>query len=83
MALAQKNDNQSTWWLNNRNYQTNGLVYNGLVSDLAAGDYLVGVRAKVFATGATTSGNRALTLERNGVQFAVSWPATSTVQLIR
>ena len=84
MALVLKSDNQATWWLQYRSYTSGGgLVYNGLVSDLAANDYLPGSRAKVAATGATTSGNRALTLERNGVQFAVSWPTGATVQLIR
>jgi hypothetical protein len=84
VTLTAQSGSLASWWLLNRNGGLPaGTVYNGLVSDLAANDYLVGARARVAATGATTSGNRALTLDRNGVQFAVTWPAAATVQLIR
>jgi hypothetical protein len=74
----------ANWWLSHRNGgRPSGTVYNGLVSDLAVNDYLVGPRAKVTVTGATTSGNRALTLDRNGVTMPVSWQAASPTQLIR
>lgn len=55
-----------------------------LVSDLVVGDFLPGVRATVTATGATTSGNRAVTLQRRGeLSFSVSWPATASVWVAR
>lgn len=59
---------------------------SGLVSDLQTGDFLIGARATVEATGAT-SGNpqvRALTLRRRGeLDMSVSWPAASTVWFTR
>jgi len=85
MALtSQAGTALANWWLAYRNGGLpNGTVYNALVSDLAVNDYLVGARAKVTATGATTSGNRALTLDRLGTTMNVSWQAASTVQIIR
>jgi hypothetical protein len=57
---------------------------SALVSDLAVDDFLPGVRATVTATGNTTAGNRALTLQRRGeLTFTVSWPAASTVWVAR
>jgi len=85
MALtSQAGTTLANWWLQYRNGGLpSGVVYNCLVSDLAVNDYLVGARAKVTATGATTSGNRSLTLDRLGTVMAVSWPAAQTVQIIR
>lgn len=58
--------------------------FDGTVSELVAGDYLVGARSIVVSTGATTGGLRALTLERStGVQFTVNWPATATLRFGR
>lgn len=62
----------------------NATLRSGLVSDLAVGDFLWGARATVTATGATTSGNRALTLQRRGeLTYSVSWPAAATVWFTR
>jgi hypothetical protein len=89
MALVQVTGALATWWLSNRRGSAapTGTVYNGLVSDLAANDYLVGTRATVVSTGATsgTAPNqvRALTINRLGIQQTVSWPIGATVQLIR
>jgi hypothetical protein len=61
-------------------------VYDGLVSELAVGDWLVGSRQKVVAVGATT-GNpavRTLTLARaNAPTVDVSWLAASAIRFAR
>lgn len=84
MALTAQSGSLASWWLAYR-YGSNpaGTVYNALVSDLQAGDYLVGARAKVESTGATTSGNRTLTLSRAGVTWPAVMPAASSLQIIR
>lgn len=57
---------------------------SGLVSDLVAGDWLIGMRAIVVSTGATVSGNRTLTVRRRGtIQFDVVMPAASTLWFSR
>jgi hypothetical protein len=59
---------------------------SGLVSDLAAGDFVWGARAYVVSTGATSGSpsSRVLTLRRRGeLQFDVSWHAASTVWFLR
>ncbi len=87
MALTALPAPQQDWLNNNRPGHVNapGSWYTALVSDLQVGDYLHGPRAKVTATGATTSGNRALTLERvaSGLPMSVSWAAASTVWIRR
>ena len=90
MAITAQSGSLANWWLAYRSGTTptpTGTVYNGLVSDLAVGDYLVGARAEISATGATTGTSpnqvRSLTLQRLGHTWTVSWPISSTVQFIR
>lgn len=59
-------------------------VHDGLVSDIVAGDWLVGSRQLVVSTGATTSNLRALTLRRsNAADVTVNWLATSAVRIAK
>ena len=91
MALTALSQTLTDYYLNSRPGFQNFLgyiaptgVYDALVSDLAAGDYLIGARAIVTATGATTSGNRSMTIQRSvGPSATVSWPATSSVRITR
>jgi hypothetical protein len=88
MALAAVSTTIRDWWLAVR--PGTGLVsapagiYTALVSDLAVGDYVLGIRAKVTATGATASGVRTFTVQKvNSGEFTVSWPAAQTVMIGR
>lgn len=85
MAISLLSAALSTPWVAQRtpSWQANTQWYTALVSDLAVNDYLVGPRARVVATGATTAGLRALTLDRMGVQWTVNWTATSSVVIAR
>jgi hypothetical protein len=87
MAVTTLSQTLHDWWVGMRpgvNTDPSATLRSGLVSDVLVGDYLIGARAVVAATGATTSGNRALTLQRRGeLTFAVSWPAASTVWFTR
>jgi hypothetical protein len=84
VTLTAQSGSLANWWLAFRyGSKPAGTVYNALVSDLAAGDYLVGARATVVSTGSTTSGNRTLTLSRLGVTWTAVMPASSGLQIIR
>lgn len=68
----------------NSGYPAPTSVFQGTVSELAVGDYLVGSRQLVVATGATTGGVRALTLRRsNASDTIVNWVATSNIRFAR
>jgi hypothetical protein len=75
---------QTQWYLANRNGGLSaGTTGTALVSDLQAGDYIVGSRTTVVSTGSTVSGIRALTLSRPGVgDFTVNWTAASSAGII-
>ena len=84
MAFSSLSNAWTTWYL----AQRNGGVGSGtpgtcLVSDLAVGDYLVGARCKITATGSTTSGVRSLTVDRNGITSTIQQVAASSVVIIR
>lgn len=84
MAFSALNNSQTAWFLANRpGGLPAGTPGTCLVSDLAVGDFDIGSRAKVTATGATTSGVRSITMQRAGVTFTVNWTAASTVLIIR
>ena len=85
MAFSTLNNTWTSWYLANRpGDKPTGSPGTALVSDLVAGDYVVGSRASVVSTGTTTSGNRTLTMSRVGYpNFTVVWVAASTVLIIR
>jgi hypothetical protein len=84
MAFTVTNTALDQWYKAYRAYTAPaGTTGTALVSDLIANDYCVGARARVVTPGTTTSGNRTLTVERNGTQFPVVWPAASSIQIIR
>lgn len=86
MALTQVTGARATYWLATRpgpGTPTGTTVYTALVSDLAAGDFLCGMRAKVVSTGSTTSGNRTLTLTRLGHTWTQTLVAASSLMIIR
>jgi hypothetical protein len=86
MTFSTLNDSWATWYKNNRPGTVApgaGTPGTALVSDLTAGDYLCGARATVVSTGSTTSGNRTLTLTRNGFQWTQTLVAASSVLIIR
>lgn len=57
---------------------------SGLASDLLVEDWLIGMRAKVTATGATVGGNRTITIQRpRETAFDVVLPAASTLWFTR
>jgi hypothetical protein len=60
-------------------------IYDALVSDLQANDFLLGPRAVVTSVGATSGvpAVRALTLTRDGITFTVSWLAAQTIRVKR
>jgi hypothetical protein len=63
---------------------TNGTARQGLVSDLAVNDFLLGPRAQVIAAPAAVGGVRTLTLRRRGtLDFTVNWPDTAIVWFVR
>jgi hypothetical protein len=89
MAVTSLSQAINDWWKSTRpgvNVDPSATLRSGLVSDLAVGDFLVGARAVITATG-NTSGNpavRALTLQRRGeLNYDVSWPAAATVWFTR
>jgi len=83
MARTVAADSYATWIAAIRNgNKPTGVVYDCLVSDIVAGDYIVGARLLVTSTGATTSGVRALTGTRVGQPMTVNWVATSTVRIV-
>lgn len=87
MALAPVTGGRATWWTTVRpGHVESGTPYTGLVSDLAANDYLPGYRAKIVTIGNST-GNPAMrtaTLERpTGYQFSVSLITASSILLVR
>lgn len=83
MALVQITGTRANYWLSTRPGPQEGTaMYTALVSDLAAGDFICGMRATVVSTGATTSGNRTLTLIRLGFTWTQTLPAASTVTII-
>jgi hypothetical protein len=61
--------------------KTSGM-FDGLVSDLVVGDYVIGARSKVTAVG-TAGTTRSVTLERNGQIYTVTWVSAHTVRFIR
>jgi hypothetical protein len=87
MAVTTLSQALHDWWtsrLPGLEANPGATLRSGLVSDLVVNDFLVGTRSTVIATGATTSGNRALTLRRRGeIEFNVSWPAAATVWFTR
>jgi hypothetical protein len=84
MALTQVTGALANWLLIQRNGGFGaGTVYTCLVSDLAVGDYMPGMRAFVASTGTTTSGNRTLTLTRLGFTWTQTLVAAHTIQIIR
>ena len=84
MALAQITGARATYWQSLRpGPQGTGTMYTALVSDLAAGDFICGTRATVVSTGATTSGNRTLTLTRLGITWTQTLVAASALTIIR
>lgn len=86
MAYSTLSNAWTAWYLANRpGGKPSGAPGTALVSDLAAGDYVVGARVTIVSTGSTTSGNRTLTVTRAGVSanFDVVWVAASTVLIIR
>lgn len=85
MAFSALVNSWTSWYLANR-YGTapGGSPGTCLVSDLLANDYCVGARLKIVSTGATTSGNRTLTVQRaDDPSFTVVWPAASSIVIIR
>jgi hypothetical protein len=63
---------------------TNGTGRQGLVSDLAVGDFLLGPRAQVIAAPAAVGGVRTMTLRRLGtLDFTVNYPDAAIVWLVR
>jgi len=83
MARTIVSDTYSTWLMAIRNgNKPTGVVYNCLVSDLVAGDYIVGARLLVTSLGATTGGVRAVTGTRVGQSMTVNWVATSSVRIV-
>jgi hypothetical protein len=57
---------------------------SGLVSDLADGDFLWGVRATVNGTPTVSGANHIVALRRRGaLDFTVTWPSGSTVWFTR
>lgn len=63
---------------------TAGTLYSALVSDLADGDYIVGLRAKkVPGTDSTVSSVRTFTVQRAGTTFTVAYPTGATVWITR
>jgi hypothetical protein len=84
MALTQVTGARATYWMSTRpGGLPNGTPYTALVSDLAAGDFICGMRATVVSTGSTTSGNRTLTLNRLGITWTQTLVAASTLMIIR
>ena len=85
MAFTAVTGTWASWWLANRNGGLpSGTFGSALVSDLLAGDYVVGSRTTVVSTGTTTSGVRTLTLSRPGApNFTVGWRTADTVHIIR
>lgn len=87
MAVTSLSQALNDLWVGQRNgvgTSPSATLRSGLVSDLAVGDFLIGVRAVVTATGTTTSGVRTLTLLRRGeLSFPVQWPAAATVWFTR
>lgn len=75
----------ASWWLANRNGGLpTGTFGSALVSDLAVGDYIIGVRSKVATVGGVTSGMQSFTLSRVGYSnYPVSWRTGDTVHIIR
>lgn len=84
MALTQVTGARATFWLTQRPGPTAGTaVYTCLVSDLAANDFVCGMRAVVTVTGTTVSGKRTLTFERLGHTWTQTAVATAGVMIIR
>jgi len=86
MAFSALNNVWTQWYQTYRSGTVaagSGTPGTALVSDLIANDYLCGPRATVASTGTTTSGNRTLTLERNGFQWTTTMVAAHTVLIIR
>lgn len=87
MAFVALTQSIQDFWLSIRqptNAAPKTTLGSALVSDLVVDDFLPGVRAVVTATGATTSGNRSLTLEgHDALTYTVSWPAAATVWVAR
>lgn len=75
----------ANWWKENRpGGLPDGTFGSALVSDLAAGDYVVGARSTVVSTGSTSSGIRTLTLQRPGsANYNVGWRTADTIHIIR
>jgi len=85
MAFSSLVNSWTQWFQNNRSGTVvagSGTPGTALVSDLQAGDFLVGLRATVI-THDTSGTNRDEVVERAGIQFTVSMVATSTVVIIR
>lgn len=85
MAFTTVTGTYANWWTANRNGGVAaGTFGTALVSDLAAGDYVIGARSTVVSTGTTTSGVRTLTLSRPGfLNYTVGWRTADTVHIIR
>ena len=59
-------------------------VYDGLVSDLAVNDWLIGSRQKVTAIGTPSGGLTPITVARsNGTVITVNYPSGSAIRFAR